>query len=276
MLYWTDVDHSFCEESLLGIPEYYNSISSLFFVFFGFHGLMNLQNELFIDILYSKLIIIGIGSTGYHWYGNIGWGLFDEIPMILSIFTGIIYVDNVYFLHHSSCLIQKTIIESSELKNFIYYRKLKILTYLFTMCYFIIINVMSNYRKFFPILFAFSCAYFYYKLFLLLNIINPVLKSKINNKIFYSLLTITSSGIIWVITENLCKCVKYRFLIIGHPLWHVFVGHGFYNVIQILYFIKLHHCTFEMHEQCVIKDENYLCYGLGYLLEIKNIQKEKS
>ena len=43
---WTDIDHSFCEEHLLGLPEYYNSISSLFIIYFGISGLMNLHNDL--------------------------------------------------------------------------------------------------------------------------------------------------------------------------------------------------------------------------------------
>ena len=86
-MYWTDIDHSFCESSLTGLPEFYNAFSSFFIVFFGIQGIRNIYNELFVDILYANLIIVGFGSFGYHWYGNIGWGLFDEIPMILAIFT---------------------------------------------------------------------------------------------------------------------------------------------------------------------------------------------
>ena len=52
------MDHSFCEEHLLGLPEYYNSISSLFIVFFGVYGLMNVRNDLFIDILLQCINIL--------------------------------------------------------------------------------------------------------------------------------------------------------------------------------------------------------------------------
>ena len=63
---------------------------------------MNLRNDLFIDILYASLAIVGFGSTGYHWYGNIGWALFDEMPIIITIFSGLLYTDNVYYLTYNN------------------------------------------------------------------------------------------------------------------------------------------------------------------------------
>ena len=95
-MYWSDIDHSFCESRILGMPEYLNSITSLFIVFFGIYGLYNSTN-IILDILYNILIILGFGSISYHFTGTIGWGLLDEIPMILSIFIGIIFVDTLYY-----------------------------------------------------------------------------------------------------------------------------------------------------------------------------------
>lgn len=246
-MYWTDIDHSFCEESLLGLPEYYNAISSLTIVLFGIHGLMHINNELFVDILYSNLIVVGFGSVGYHWYGNIGWGLFDEIPMILAIFTGIIYADNVYFL------IQKKLCENNlrTITRLIRNRKIKLLSYLFVMSFFTIINVMSNYRKIFPAIFASVAIYLYYKIFLLLYITDSYIKNQVTSKVYNSLITIALSGAVWITTEISCKYVKHSIFLIGHPLWHFFIGHGFYNLIQAVYFIKLNDLNYKLQYKTI-------------------------
>jgi hypothetical protein len=71
---WNNKDHSFCESKLLGIPEYLNSISSFLISCFGWYGLFYTPNaDIFIDTINSLIIILGIGSVGYHWTGNIGW-----------------------------------------------------------------------------------------------------------------------------------------------------------------------------------------------------------
>jgi len=235
-MYWTDIDHSFCESSITGLPEYYNSFSSLFIIFFGVAGLMNIYNELFIDILYTNLAIVGFGSFGYHWYGNIGWGMLDEIPMILAIFTGIIYVDNVHFLLCKQ-IYDKNDKNDTISKNIIYKRKAKLFVYLFSMCLFLISNIMANFRRLFPTIFTCVAAYLYYKIYRLLQLVNTN-KELIIAKVFDSLVVISVSGSIWIFTEVSCNYSKHPIFLIGHPLWHFFIGHGFYNLIQVVNFIK--------------------------------------
>jgi len=271
------MDHSFCEEHLLGLPEYYNSISSLFIIFFGMYGLMNLHNDIFIDMLYSSLAIVGFGSTGYHWYGNIGWALFDEIPIIVTVFSGIVYVDNVYFLTYANKFIKEnsdidltltkhkpvesnTIILPVRKRNaaLIYSKKYRLLGYLFGMYLFIISNVMSNFRLIFPQLFTCVVAYLYYKIYALIQLLDTRFQLRIKNKAFHSLLTIGTSGAIWAGTEISCKHINSPILLIGHPMWHFFIGHGFYNLIQIVFFIKNN-------------NDNYcINYNSMYLLTICN------
>jgi hypothetical protein len=275
---WTDMDHSFCEEHLLGLPEYYNSISSLFIIFFGMYGLMNLHNDIFVDILYASLAIVGVGSTGYHWYGNIGWALFDEIPIIITVFSGIVYTDNVYFLTYTNKFIKEnsdidlTLIGASRsvsvgervnsvtsVKEFkhkpvesntiilpdrklntklIYSKKYKLVGYLFGMYLFIINNVMSDFRLIFPQTFTCVVVYLYYKIYSLIQILDARIQSRIKNKALYSLITIGTSGAIWAGTEISCKHINNPILLIGHPMWHFFIGHGFYNLIQVVFYIK--------------------------------------
>jgi hypothetical protein len=255
---FTDIDHSFCEESILGLPEYYNAFSSLTFVFFGIYGMINRKNELFVDMLYANLTLIGIGSFGYHWCGNIGWALFDEIPMITMTFVIIIYIDSIQrFISKSSStkfskkndiLLHSLTFKSLLLKmNLKYYhdwrfsindasKKIKLLFHLFAMTSIIIFNTMSNYRKTFPQTFTFVLVYIFYKVFSLSKN-KHLIKNKINN----SFITILISGAAWVFTEITCNYVKHSILLLGHPMWHIFVAHGVYNLIQIIYFIKLNH-----------------------------------
>lgn len=237
---WTDIDHSFCESSITGLPEYYNAFSSLFISLFGIYGMTNSCNDLFIDIMYAKLIIIGFG---YHWYGNIGWGLFDEMPMILAIFIGIVYTDNVHFLICKN----ENKNNSLEIRKYIYNKKTKLVLYLFTMCLILILNVMTNYRRLFPFAFAGVVCFLYYKISKLLNITSPAIKNIIFEKARNSLLTVAASGSIWAITEVTCNYIKSKFFLLGHPMWHFFIGHGFYNLIQIVYFIKINDANYTLN-----------------------------
>lgn len=255
-MHWTDIDHSFCEEHLLGgLPEYYNSISSLFIIFFGLYGLFKIHNDLFIDILYASLAVVGIGSTGYHWYGNIGWALFDEIPMIITVFSGIIYTDNVYYITYNNkhigdenSIIRGPLAASSQ--------KINIFVYLLGMYVFMISNVMANYRMVFPQLFTCVVVGLYYKIYLLITLLDPYFQSHVLYKACNSCLIITASGFIWAFTEISCTYVDYYILLLGHPMWHFFIGHGFYNLIQVIYFIKLHNLTLRLK------------YNSFYLLQI--------
>ena len=124
---------------------------------------------------------------------------------------------------------------------------------------FIISNVMSDYRLIFPQIFTSVVVYLYYKIFNLIQLLDIHFQSQIKNKTFHSLLTISISGIIWACTEITCKHYSTNhILLLGHPMWHFFIGHGFYNLIQVVYFIKLH-------------NENYrLKYNPIYLLQIQS------
>lgn len=241
----------------MGLPEYYNSISSLFIVYFGLYGLYQQHNDLFIDILYASLAIVGIGSTGYHWYGNIGWALFDEMPMIITVFSGILYTDNVYYLTYNNKYIkensddnflveskQNRIIQNNASSGL--QQKCNIFFYLLGMYIFMIRNVMSEYRMIFPELFTCVVAGLYYKIYKLVNLLEPHFKSQVASKARNSCIIISTSGLIWALTEVSCNYVDYKILLLGHPMWHFFIGHGFYNMIHVIYFIKLHNSNLHL------------------------------
>jgi hypothetical protein len=130
---WNTYDHCFCEGILNGLPEYYNAFSSLFISYFGLLGYIKTHNDLIIQIIYSLLTINGISSFMYHWTGSIGWALYDEYPMIISIFLGNIYIENL--------------IPSN-------YKKYKMVFYINSMLVYLVINVMEDQRLIFPYYFA--------------------------------------------------------------------------------------------------------------------------
>jgi len=212
---WTTPDHYFCEGKLNGLPEYYNAFSSLFITYFGLLGLHKTKNDLIIQIIYSLLIVNGISSFMYHWTGNFGFALYDEYPMIISLFLGNIYVDNLLPSKH---------------------KKFKIIFYTNLMIIYLVINVMEDQRLIFPYYFAGGLLTVLYNIYSLVN----YYKTSLYNTIYYIGVIITSA-IIWGSTELNCGSNKYlydKIYLIGHPMWHFMISYGFYNLIQIVYNIK--------------------------------------
>ena len=111
---------------------------------------------------------------------------------------------------------------------------------------FMICDVMSDYRMVFPQLFTGVVVYMYYKIYNLIQLLDQPFQSLVKYKALNSLLTVSISGVIWSFTEISCKYVNYHILLVGHPMWHFFIGHGFYNLIQVVYYIKLHNINYRL------------------------------
>mmetsp|Transcript_24965 Transcript_24965/g.44386 ORF Transcript_24965/g.44386 Transcript_24965/m.44386 type:complete len:279 (-) Transcript_24965:303-1139(-) len=89
--FWGEVDSKidFCEPHYGVTPyvaEFYNSLSSLIYVFMGTYGFvatMRMNCRWIYPILFATLTLIGIGSTIFH--GTMRWWaeLWDELPMLL-------------------------------------------------------------------------------------------------------------------------------------------------------------------------------------------------
>lgn len=218
---WTTPDHYFCEGSLNGLPEYYNAFSSLFISYFGLLGLYEIQDDLMIQIIYSLLSINGISSFMYHWTGNIGFALYDEYPMIISLFLGNIYIDNL--------------IPSK-------YKKYKILFNINLMILYLIINVMEDQRLIFPYYFACGLLYVLFNIKRFIRITNKLSLNEVPDKnVNYYSGIIIISALTWGLTEISCKYdkINYTYIyLLGHPMWHFMISYGFYNLIKIIYKIK--------------------------------------
>lgn len=198
---WNNFDHNFCEGSMLSMPEYLNSFSTLIMVFHGLLGLLN-TNDILLKLINITFIITGIGSFLYHWFGTYGFALLDEIPMIIIIFLSLIKIE--------------LLIKNNRWVD------LKIFIYLLSMICLIINNTIESQRLLFPLYFGLIFTLLIYKIKLLTNL-------EIINKGLY---VMAISGIIWIITEISCKYVKSYIFLIGHPLWHIGMSYGYYKIIN--------------------------------------------
>jgi len=254
---WKTFDHNFCEGSIYDMPEYYNSISSLAIVIFGLIGILNSFDDFVIKLLYGILFTSGIGSIFYHWFGTIGWALFDEFPMILIVFITSMFINH---LSNHTKLIYTT---QNKINHIINYFKITFSSII--MILFLVSNTMSLSRLNFPIYFGISVIYLVFQFISLtnqfsmagcsqpniakrypgklkLNIKNQDIIPYVKTYLFYLII----SAIFWISTECLCKYFKPTsesnlivLYLVGHPMWHILVSYSFYNLLQIILYIKL-------------------------------------
>jgi len=202
----TTIVNNFCEKRLIGNPEYFSSFSALLISIIPYVGLTNskhISNTAYN--IYMLLIITGLTSFGYHWTG---WYLFkhlDEIPMLLSIWTGILHLSEQY--------------KRNFKLNFI-------INSYFT--FILALNTIPSYQFLFPIMFSIALL----SIIPLLFLKHKIYKYSFQKFEIYKLSSIgiflsTLSGLIWLISEHFCS---YKF-ILAHSFWHFGIGMGVYYII---------------------------------------------
>jgi len=271
------IDHHFCEGNILGVPEVLNSFTSLIFSFFGFYGLcsnyfININyvhdtNIFITNFIYSIFFVIGIGSFGYHWTQYLGWALMDETPMIVSLFTGLLYIE--YTNHLLNKINSNILINSYDTNKYLYNLFYKLSSIFLTYCMFsfITINPFNNYRKLFPFFWACSLIIFSFRFLNLVNTFDNHFNKNVSHFVKYQVLITYIGGIIWCFTEIVCNYNHNLLLLIGHPLWHFIIGYAFYNIIQIIYFINLYTKIKYINNDILSIN---ISYNKLYLLHIKN------
>lgn len=216
---------TFCEKRLYGNPEYFSAFSSLFISLIPIYSLKYsiVQNKLIINIL-LLLIITGITSFGYHWTG---WNIFkhlDEIPMVLSIWLGLL-------------LSQKNM-----------------LTFLFINTYMVLLlafNTYQPFQKLFPIFFGIPLA-----------TLIPITLCR-NNQLSYlgykttltGLAIISLSAVVWIVSEEFCR----KELLWAHSFWHMGVAFGINNLLISAEYELLNNKKYKLCNRYYIlpKIENY-------------------
>lgn len=218
-------DHHFCEMLLYGYPpEYMNAYTSLFISFLGFFGLLMNPTTKDIDLIYSTLVVNGFSSFLYHYTNQIGWGLMDRFSMVMLI----VYCSNIFI----------TISKEFDLCN-AFYDLLKILQ-VWCIVYILTITGLHNEDLFNIVfglfLFSLLCAMLFFQFY--------DKKFNINHRLLHygwrGIQLITTGGIFWIITENLCYTYPYMKYLFGHSVWHIAVGLGGYYFLLIPLYIYNH------------------------------------
>lgn len=214
---------NFCEKKLFPYqPEYINSFSALFITFMGSYKIIYNKYPLTILLFYLCIILNGIGSFLYHWYGWYIFKLYDEYTMIIPIWIGM-----------STVLIEY---------DYPIYIVGLLTTYNISL---LIFDTFIWFDKYFPIFFGIELAGIvplYYKSIYPYanNANNDNDNNNINtNKNYYynivagkkGLFLCTTSCFIWIITENYCNI----YFIFGHAVWHIGMITGITYIVEFFY-----------------------------------------
>jgi len=76
--------HQFTDQrALLGIPNFWNVTSNLFFVAVGVAGLARWRADAVAVVIFFGILLTGFGSAYYHWSPNDSTLLWDRLPMTI-------------------------------------------------------------------------------------------------------------------------------------------------------------------------------------------------
>ena len=205
-------DVPFCEGKINGIPEIWNTTSSLFISFVAYVALRCGQLNDDVRSIYYVLFMNGFGSMGYHWVikGSIGyiWKMFDQFTMILALWMGI-----------TSCI---KICKNSNLE----------LYSIHTLNLFMLICSSCEYDDIFRFLFGIQCLFLlrYYR-----QMTFKLYYQDYYNFGYRGLKISIIAGLFWVMTEIFCN----KYLILGHTVWHIGIAYGMHMVLQFINSIKV-------------------------------------
>jgi len=77
--------HQFADQNtLLGIPNFWNVVSNLPFVIIGAIGLMRYREDAATVVIFGGIFLTGFGSAYYHWAPDDGTLFWDRLPMALA------------------------------------------------------------------------------------------------------------------------------------------------------------------------------------------------
>lgn len=234
------------------VAEFFNTFSSLLFVVIGLIGYCYHNPISYLSLAFSwlSIMIIGIGSTGFHMTLSRSTQMMDELPMIWSMFL-LLYHSLLIYFPKGMAKYRNDLILLLCLLNTI-----STLIYLLSAeYYFIFVSVYVS-ITFFTIFFLVRAIQTRNKyLFSEQNIARQLFKKAI----LYFLL----AGIFWLV--DLFICIPWFY---GHALWHLFISISVYLIILTQHVLLME--SIQTSSQMQIQ---YLC-GWSILPIINNIYKK--
>ena len=235
---WTDQRPNFCEGIVSGPPEYVNSITSLFLVFYGLAGLFITQNHNIIIRASSALLAAtGIGSIAYHATLHHGWGQVDGLPMLIASYLGAYQAFDISLY---KCLY----IDGKNQRKYEIASGILAFVIMCLLCISLALSVSDDTEHWFSILFlipevsiAIAVGIIKY------NFTNNVKISVAGDvprafRIMYvGIGSAVIAAIFWFTTESLCKSYPWLRFLYAHGIWHACISAGMYFLMQFLVFM---------------------------------------
>lgn len=227
-MFFSESIHPFCEGRLSG-AEYFNTVSSALMFVWSLYKLRTYSKTVYWSDFLNIFNILSINclcSALFHGTLWMGFKLFDEMSMIIPLWSGIIV------------LLKLNVRSRSE---FIY---MSYMFHVLNLCM-LVFNCFKRFQWLFPFLFTgelFGIIWYYRKLI------------KCGYEDSYSFGThgiyvCSFAGILWWITETFCaKYMRY-----GHAIWHILMPYGVDCICQyILTVKKKKYREFEFHRHIIV------------------------
>ena len=248
---WSQKLEGFCESKLNTEIEFGNTLSCVFILYWGIYGLYQLpspiyQNAQIWQIVFSLLICIGIGSTGFHSTLSIGWALYDSIPMLLCEFIALFQLISMGFkikIHNK----QQENKAFSNHKCYEFFSKLFGIFIIAACIFTIVINsVYGGTRSktprpftttFTAVTFCFGGTGIWAAILLRKKIKNQAGYKLIFRHLAVGCLVAIFAGIMRDISMRLCDNVEVVKYLPIHGIWHVAISFGMYCLAQVAIFI---------------------------------------
>jgi len=231
-----DIIGNFCEQQLLGRPEVFNCFSCLFIILIPYWGLKySTIHNFWIRIILQLVFFDGFTAFLYHWSGFYIFKHFDEIPMVISVWFGILMI----------------LSEISKTNTNLKYVP-ALVNVFFTSI--LAINTIPTYNFFFAYSYGLACLSLIPLILYYFHIEVPVIghtdvnrdiiplnpNTHKNNRfttyaLFFIGVTLSIiSAVFWVISEKYCQYI----FILGHSVWHLLMPLGMYYIMTSLEFFQ--------------------------------------
>lgn len=253
-MYFTDIDHGFCESmgEQLPYPELTNFYSSFFISFIGLIGLYlnftsNLKSKI-IAMTYGLFFINGIGAAGFHYTQQKGWGVIDELSMMIAVSLGSLYLYIMVF---------KT--ENIKYNNYV----LNIIFSISCVAYLIFgysLSLFDDTRDFFPIIFTIPTVSLLPPLYFIDTHYYKNDTTGASNMMKKGVYLCIITAIIWGFSENLC--FHYHFIknLYLHSVWHIGFSYGMFLICEYC-------CHFQLYLRFNKKYKIVFFYGIPFRVD---------
>lgn len=245
---WALVLPGFCESVGTGPPEYFNSISSVFILFYGMMGLFVSQNNnILIRVISGSLAFTGIGSAIYHWTLYNGWGHTDGQPMLIASYLGA-------FQSIDLIIYKKLALDNNSGR-----RKYEMVSgamaflFLSGLCLSLAIEASDDTTMYFTYTFvipeliiAISCMIIRFGTHANVTTEQNADIGLAFKYMWFGMGYSITAAAFWIITENTCKLpgMSWEKWLFAHPIWHLGISAGMYCLMQFLVFIYSYNLGF--------------------------------